>query len=138
MKAQIEVLLSLWGKWAVRRESKALGFPSISPMFRDSPRGDAYGSAPPMGFAEADILFVDAAVMRLTDVHRLVVIECYQRPGSFRDHAMRLGIHHKSMTQYLNQAHEKIDIDIRDQCAQNPVQIDSVYQCAQARPAAAR
>ena len=131
MIARIEFLLSLWGRWAIKRASGALGYPTTSPMFRDAPRGDAYGSELPCGFTEGDIVAVDAAVNRLPEIPKLVVIEVYQRGGSMREVKDRLGIHHKSLTQYLNQSHQLIDVDIAAQCAHNQRQFARVHQCAQ-------
>jgi hypothetical protein len=114
MKAQIEVLLSMWGRWAIRRESGALGFPAVSPMFRDAPKGDAFGSALPLGFGDADLVAVDAAVGRLPSALRLVVLEVYQRGGSLRDVGARMGISYKSVRAYLEVAHERVDGYLRE------------------------
>jgi len=138
MRVQIEVLLSVWGRWAIRRASGALGYPSLSPMFRDAPRWDSFGSAVPLGIAEPDMVAIDESVQLLPAILKIVVIEVYQRGGNMRAVAGRLGVSYHTVAKYLMAAHEKIEVDMRDRYSHNQRQSDSVYQCAQAKPAAAR
>jgi len=125
----IKVLLSRWGRWAIKRDSGALGYSSVSPMFRDAPAGDSYGETLPIGIAGSDLLAVDAAVMRLPDVLKLVVLYIYQRNQSLRAAAQQLGVSHQSAGKYLEQAHQKISIDIEIQCDQNGVHSDKSHSC---------
>lgn len=138
MRAQIEVLLSAWGRWAIRRDSKALGFPRVSPMFRDAPLGDSFGNALPLDLAEVDLLAVDASIMRLPPVWREAVIQAYQRGAgkSMDENARQLGIDRKTLGKYISKAHEWIAIDMRNQFPQNTPEFDRVSNCVR-KPASA-
>jgi len=129
MKAQIEVLLSMWGRWAIRRAAGALGYPRVSPMFRQAPSGDAYGSQEPLGIGEPELMLVDAAVGRLPGVLKLVVIETYQIGGSLREVGARLGVHHNTLGKYLTESQLKISLDLELQYRQNPANSDSFDKC---------
>lgn len=120
MKASIETLLNMWARWAIRRTSGALGYPSVCPMFRDAPKGDAFGSAIPLGFATEDIEAVDAAVMRLPSVLRITLIEVYQRGGALRLVAGRMGVSHNSVCKYLKAAHKALDAEMFPSSAVSP------------------
>lgn len=125
----MEVLLSMWGRWAIKRASGALGYPSVSPMFNNAPKGDSYGSSVPLGIGEPELLMVDAAVNRLPGVLKLAVIEAYQRGGSMREVGARMGVDHKTVGKYLTDAHLKISIDMESQFPQNRANSDSFEKC---------
>ncbi len=129
MKAQMEVLLSMWGRWAIRQASSGLGYPSVSPMFNDAPRGDSFGSQVPLGIGEPEILMVDAAVGRLPLGLRIVVIETYQRGGSMREVGRRLGFSHIAVGKYLSEAHLQISLDMELSCNQNHANSDNLDKC---------
>lgn len=105
----VEILLSAWGKWAVSTESRALGFPTTSPMFRDMRPSRGYESAPPFGIGEHEHMrAVDAAVQTLPLLYRLVISELYVRGGSRREVAERIGCSHVGLGRYLAYAHEAV------------------------------
>ena len=129
MKAQMEVLLSMWGRWAVRRAAGALGYPSVSPMFKQMPHGDSYGSQSPLGVGEPEMLLVDAAVNRLPDAHKLVVLRAYQYGDSMRAIGRRLGITHVTVGKYIAEAHHKISVDIELASNKNPRNSENFDKC---------
>lgn len=129
MIAQMEVLLSMWGRWAIRRAAGGIGYPSVSPMFRQASSGDAYGSQVPLGIGEPELILVDAAVGRLPEVHKLAVIQVYQIGGSLREIGARMGVDHKTVGKYLAEAQLKISLDVESQYPQNPPNSDSFDKC---------
>lgn len=129
MKAQVEVLLSMWGRWAIKRASGSLGYPAISPMFNGAPKGDSYGSSAPLGIGEPELLMVDAAINRLPSALRLAVIEAYQRGGSLREVGRRMGVSDKTVGKYLSEAHLQISVDMENQFPHNRANSDSFEKC---------
>lgn len=107
MISHIDVLLCRWGRWAIAQARREVGYPSVSPMFRDAKPGRGFGSEIPVGVCtgRADMDAIDRAVQSLPLVLRCVVMHHYQHQSSLRDTATACGISHKSATQYLNQAH---------------------------------
>jgi DNA-directed RNA polymerase specialized sigma24 family protein len=103
----VDALLARWGKWAV--SAHALGYASTSPMFRDSPRGDAYGSGKvEIGWTGQDIQDCDEAVKALPAIARAVVVVHYQTQGSLNETARRCGVTAQTVGKHLDQAREMI------------------------------
>lgn len=119
----IDALLARWGRWAIRRDSGALGFAS-SCILSGAGDGDAFDSAIPRGVLDDDMEAIDGAVRRLPSVLRLVVIQVYQHGAgrSDRRNAETLGIDLRTLARYLGTAHRKIAVDISNQSPQNPPQ----------------
>lgn len=107
-QSSVEILLAAWGRWAIRVGDKGIGYPSISPMFREARFGKGFGSAPPVGLNNADLRAVDAAVKRLPLILRATLYEFYICQCSKRDLAARLGCAPKSAGQYLNEARRRV------------------------------
>lgn len=107
-KAYIEVLLSAWGRWAISIQTRSIGFPSQSPMFKDTPPGKSFGSAPPLGVGcdTGDMESINEAIKRMPVFHRVVLIEFYQIGGTTREIAARLGCAQTTFNSYLTAAKE--------------------------------
>lgn len=121
----VDALLCRWGRWAIRCESRALGFSSACSLGGVPGDGDGYDSAIPRGvILDDDMEAVDGAVRRLPKVHRLAVIEVYQHGHGKSDRALAaaLGIHVDTMSRYVCEAHRKIALDISAPFAQNSLQ----------------
>ena len=109
MISHIDMLLAKWARWSLTSESRAVGYPSKSPMFRDSPSSGVYGSSEPFGISGGDYNDVTQAVDLLPLVQKCCVIEYYLRQGGAEESASRLGLKKGVMFKYLHAAHEAID-----------------------------
>ena len=99
----INVQLSIWGKWAARRNSEGLGYPSISPMFNDAKHGGAYSSQVPFGVMSCEyVRETDLAVQRLAPQDQALCVEFYQRGGTAVSVAARLGIARQRLYERLD------------------------------------
>lgn len=104
----VEHLLSAWGRWAQRKASKGIGFPSCSPMFKDAPVGKFYESRPPLGLDQADCEATDKAIQRLSAEDRRLCVEVYQIGGKTVEIAARLGWHRQRVPERLQRMHQEL------------------------------
>lgn len=103
----IDMQLSIWGKWAVAQAQRSVGYPPVSPMFRDVKHGGAYGSAPPCGVCE-QVSDTDEAVKRLPPELRALAVEVYQVGGKSVEVARRLGIARQRLYERLDLLHREM------------------------------
>lgn len=110
---RIVVLLAAWGRWANAHIAKAVGYPSVSPMFRDTPSGVAVSSVP-VGVCSGhdDMQAIDDAIRRLPGVLRMAVIEVYQFQKSQNEAGRSMGISQPSVAKYLNEAYRLIEMEM--------------------------
>lgn len=120
----VDVLLGRWGRWAIRRESGALGYASSCFLGDVAGGGDGYDSAEPRGVADGDMEAVNAAVMRLPVVQVGCLVVVYQLGAgrSDRENAERAGVMVRTLTRYIHDAQQKIALDISLREHQNPRQ----------------
>lgn len=109
MIAHIDMMLVRWARWAIRSESKSIGFANCSPMFRDTPTSGVYRSSEPFALNHNDFEDMTRAVNDLPILLKHCVIEYYQRNGGADAVAGRLGIKKSVMFKYIHSAHEHID-----------------------------
>lgn len=86
----INHLLCAWGRWSARQLDGGNGYPCVSPMFNDMPKGDAYQSH--CLNVDQDQVDTDGAIQRLDQRDKILCIEIYQIGGSTREIASRLGM----------------------------------------------
>lgn len=113
----VHTQLSIWGKWVVRSESRALGYPSVCPMFKDIRHGGGYGSSVPVGVSIADESYVsdtDEAVKRLRIEHRRLIVEFYVVGGRSVEIAARVGVTKKRLYELLDVAHQQVLCNMND------------------------
>ena len=129
--AGIKTMLAIWGCWAGRQASRSLGYPTVSPMFRDAPRGDGFGSQVPLGVsggAGPEIYRLDFDISRLPIVQKAALVEVYQIGGSFREIAARMGVKRDALSCWLEKAYTSlvIGIDNGKKGGHNPPQFDKL------------
>lgn len=113
--ARVITLLSIWGRWAIRSASGALGYPTASPMFRDSPTPGGFGSQVPLGITDGicpEVYILDEEVKRLPTVQRVTLVEVYQRGGSRREIAARMGVKADAVGAWLEKAHSSLSVTL--------------------------
>ena len=104
----VDSLLHLWGRWAVSVESRSVGYPSVSPMFRDMTSSGVFDSRIPAGVCASDLNEVSRAVDELPLFHRAVVVMTYSHRLSRREVAAGCGVKHDTVTKYLDAAHKTL------------------------------
>ena len=104
----VDHLLCSWGLWSRRMVSKAVGYPSCSPMFKDAPAGKGYGSKVPLGVDDADNAATDRAIQRLSADDRRLCVEVYQIGGKTVEIAARLGCHRQRVPERLHRIHQAL------------------------------
>lgn len=103
----IDVQLSIWGKWAVARNSAGLGYPSVSPMFQQMIHGGGYRSREPVGVCEY-VGETDKAVERLNQDDKKLAVLFYQRRDSVTDIARELCIARQRVYDRLHRVHQEV------------------------------
>ncbi len=111
----IHAQLSAWGKWVIRSESRAHGYPPVCPMFRDARSGRGEGrSTPPIGaFSESEAAeSISAVVARLSLDRRVLCVEYYVVTGRHCDIAARMGISDSALHQRMHRMHEAVQDEL--------------------------
>lgn len=103
----IEVQLIQWGQWAARMAARSVGYPSVSPMFKDSKTSGVYGSSIPFGIAEY-VHDTDKAVQRLEPHMRALCVQVYQIGGTQRAIAERMCISQASVSRMIGLMQQEV------------------------------
>ena len=100
----VNTMLVAWGRWAARGSDGGIGWASVSPMFKDAPSGNGYGSKMPLGVGDIDddCEFTDSAVRRLCDDDKLLLVQAFVRRMKVKDIAAANGWHRQRVSERLN------------------------------------
>ena len=106
MIVYINGLLVKWGHWASRGKDGGVGYPSMSPMFNNMPKGDSYSSH--VVWTDPDISDTDTAVNRLQSDDRIICIEMYQKGGKSKDIYTRLNMAQRTFYDRVHRIHNEL------------------------------
>lgn len=107
----MHVQLSIWGKWCMSKARRDVGFPSVSPMFRDMASGGGYGSRIPSGvtmYSVQNMMDMDEAVAMLPIKERALCAEFYIVGGKSMEIAARIGVTKKRLYEMLDVMHSRL------------------------------
>ena len=107
----VDAQLSIWGKRSVAMMSRGLGFSSVCPMFKQDRYCGGYGSATPIGVtvgAIENIVDTEAAVDRLKQEEKVLIVEYYVIGGKGIEVAARLGMAKQRMYERLHIVHNEV------------------------------
>ena len=115
LNVRIHDLLCAWGRWVIRQESHKVGYPSVAAGFGDyRPVGVWPCSHIPIGVGTTgdDLTAVNAAVLQLPMVDRILCAECYVIGGRLDDVSFRLSVSRSTLIRERARVHEAISCEL--------------------------
>lgn len=103
----VDTLLVAWGKWVARQQDGGVGWPSCSPMFKDTPSGVMpSASKPPLGIGglSSECEETDKAVKRLSEAEIQLLRSVYVDRETAKSIAERLGCCRRTVCNRLETA----------------------------------
>lgn len=106
----LDDMLVIWGYRTVRDK---LGFPSISPMFRER-MGTAARSYEPTGYCGQDFDQLQTAIDALMPRHKLVVVRCFKpwARQAVEEELQKFGVTERTWVNWLHEAAALIAADM--------------------------
>ena len=112
--AWCDALLSRWGRYALKCESKALGYAACSILAGAHEGEGLYEPAPPPDVTNEDFEAITQAVNKLPHVLIVCVVQVYQQGAGKSDvkNAATLGISRQALKEYIHKAQRQIAAEI--------------------------
>lgn len=130
----VDVQLGVWGKWVMRRASRGLGYPRVSPMFRDWRPPSRFESRPPFG-VEDYVDDTDAALQRCPRELRELAFAVYVVRDTGDTAAALLGISRATLYRRLDTLHAAV-LDQLHEIELDRLETANTIRRSQERPAA--
>lgn len=130
----IDIQLSVWGRWVMRRASQGLGYPQVSPMFRDWRAPSRFDSRPPFGVEDC-VDDINTALQRCPQELRNVAFAVYVVLGTGDATATLLGVSRATVYRRLDALHAAV-LDQLHEIELDRQEAARAIRRTQARPAA--